>query len=262
MMDCFIAAGAITECPIARSGLAMRVQLAQAAASAEANALLSALPHAVYRRLLPDLQTITLHPGEVLCRTNDHLKFAYFPTNCIVAAMYGTDEAGSMAKAWPVGREGMLGISLFLGVERLDNQAEVQVGGTAFRIPAAALLSEFRQAGALQHLLLRYAFALIMQASQLAACSHCHPIEQRLCRFLLLAFDRVGAAEIELTQQRIAELLGVRRVSVTHAAMGLQRDNLIEYVRGRVRLINRKRLAQRSCACAGIIVRGFAAVTA
>jgi hypothetical protein len=241
--------------------LAMPVQSMETTASTKANALLAALPQAVYRRLLPELQATTLHSGEVLCRPNGLMKFAYFPTNSIVAAMYGTDEAGSMAKAWPVGREGMLGISLFLGVARLDNQAEVQVGGTAFKIPAAALLTEFRQAGALQHLLLRYAFALIKQASQLGVCSHSHPIEQRLCRLLLLAFDRVGAEEIDLTQQRIAELLGVRRVSITQAAIRLQNDRLIEYVRGRVRLLSREKLAERSCVCAKIIARGFAAVT-
>jgi len=258
----------VTGYTIARSGLAMQVHLAPAAAagtgapSARANALLAALPRAVYRRLLPELQVSTLQSGEVLCWPNERVKFAYFPTDSIVAVMYDTDEAGSMAKAWPVGREGMLGISLFLGVERLDNQTEVQIAGTAFRIPAAALMAEFRQAGALQRLLLRYAFGLIMQASQLGVCNHCHPIEQRLCRLLLLAFDRVGAREIDLTQQRIAELLGVRRVSVTHAAMRLQRNHVIEYVRGRVRLIDRKKLAERSCVCAGIIARGFAAVTA
>lgn len=242
----------------------MRVQLAgaEAMASATANALLAALPQAVYRRLLPELQAITLHSGEVLCRANGRMQFAYFPCTSIVGAMYATDETGSVARAWPIGREGMLGVSLFLGVDRLDSQAEVQVGGTAFRLPAAALLDEFQQAGALQHLLLRYAFALIMQASQLAVCSHYHPIEQRLSRLLLLAFERVGAGEIDITQQRIAELLGVRRVSVTHAAMGLQRDHVINYVRGRVSLLDRKKLAERSCVCAGIIAGGFAAVTA
>ena len=177
----------------------------------------------------------------MLYRANARVKFAYFPVNSIVAAMYGTDKAGSLAKVWPIGREGMLGISLFLGVERLDNQARVQVGGTAFRIPAAALVAEFQQAGALQRLLLRYAYALIMQASQLGLCNHGHPVEQRLCRLLLLAFDRVGSREIDLTQQCIAALLGVRRVSVTHAAMDLQRNHAIEYVRGRVRLIDREK---------------------
>jgi CRP-like cAMP-binding protein len=247
---------------LAPTAAASTVAADSAAPAAMTNALLAALPRTVYRRLLPDLQVSTLQPGEVLYRSNTRMKFAYFPTNSIIAVMYGTDDAGSMAKAWPVGREGMLGISLFLGVERLDNQAQVQVGGTAFRLPAAALVAEFQQAGALQRLLLRYAFALIMQASQLGVCSHCHPVEQRLCRLLLLAFDRVGAREIDLTQQHIAQLLGVRRVSITHAAMALQRNRAIEYVRGRVRLIDREKLAERACGCAGIIARGFAAVTA
>jgi CRP-like cAMP-binding protein len=241
----------------------MRVPLlTDAAPSAKANALLAALPEAAYRRLLPELEATALRAGEVLFRPNGSIKFAYFPTNSIIALMYGMDGAGALAKAWPVGSEGMLGVSLFLGVRRLDHQAEVQVGGSAFRLPAAALLAEFRQAGALQHLLLRYVFALISQASQLGLCNHCHAIEQRLCRLLLLAFDRVGAEEIDLTQQRIAELLGVRRVSVTQAAMRLQNDGLIEYVRGRVKLINRKKLEERSCVCAGAIARAFDAVTA
>jgi CRP-like cAMP-binding protein len=235
--------------------------VADAAASAKENALLATLPEAAYRRLLPELEAMTLRTGEVLFRPNGSTKFAYFPTNSIISLMYGMDDAGAMAKAWPVGREGMLGISLFLGVRKLDHQAEVQVGGGALRLPAAALMSEFRQTGALQQLLLRYVFALITQASQLGLCSHCHSIEQRLCRLLWLAFDRVRAQTIELTQQRIADLLGVRRVSVTQAAMRLQRDELIEYVRGRVRLIDRKKLEQRACACAGVIARSFAAVT-
>lgn len=244
-------------------GLAKRIQLTtDTAASAKANALLAALPEAAFRRLLPELEEITLPVGEVLLRPNCSTKFAYFPTNSIVALMYGTDGAGAMAKAWPVGREGMLGISLFLGVRKLDHQAQVQVGGTALRLPAAALMAEFRQAGALQQLLLRYVFALITQASQLGLCSHCHSIEQRLCRLLWLDFDRVGAEAIDLTQQRIAEQLGVRRVSITQAAMRLQSDDLIQYVRGRVRLLDRKKLEERACACAGIIARSFAAVTA
>jgi CRP-like cAMP-binding protein len=154
----------------------------------------------------------------------------------------------------------MLGISLFLGAPKFVTRADVQIGGSAFRLPAAALLAEFRQAGALHQLLLRYVFALITQASQLGVCGNYHPIEQRLCRFLLGAFDRIDGDEIGFTQQRIAGLLGVRRVSVTQAAMRLQSDELIEYVRGRVRLLNRKLLEQRSCVCAAIIRRAFAAV--
>jgi CRP-like cAMP-binding protein len=154
----------------------------------------------------------------------------------------------------------MLGISLFLGVPKFITRADVQIGGAAFRIPAAALLAEFRQGGALQQLLLRYVFALITQASQLGVCGNYHPIEQRLCRFLLGAFDRVDGNEIGFTQQRMALWLGVRRVSVTQAAKRLQADDLIKYVRGRVILLNRQMLEQRSCVCAAVIRQAFAAV--
>jgi len=231
-----------------------------ASASPKANGLLAALPEAVYRRLLPDLETTTMRNGEALLSANGSMKFAYFPTSSIVTLLYDVDAANAMVNAWPVGREGMLGISLFLGVPKFVNRVDVQIGGTAFRLPAAALLAEFRQAGALQQLLLRYVFALIAQASQLGVCGNYHPIEQRLCRFLLGAFDRVDGDEIDFTQQRIAGLLGVRRVSVTQAAIRLQADDLIEYVRGRVKLVNRKMLEQRSCVCAAIIKRAFAAV--
>jgi CRP-like cAMP-binding protein len=232
-----------------------------ASVSAKANALLAALPEAAYRRLLPDLEVRTLRAGEALYRSSERLSFAYFPTNSVVALFYGADGAGASAKAWPVGREGMVGISLFLGVSKLDNQADVQIGGTAFRLPAAALLAEFRQVGALHHMLLRYVFALITQASQLGVCNAHHTVEQRLCRFLLRTFERVDVNEVDLTQQRIAQLLGVRRVSVTHAAIKLECDEIIQYVRGRVRLLNRKKLEARSCGCAAVIARAFAAVT-
>jgi hypothetical protein len=230
------------------------------ATTPKANGLLAALPDAVYRRLLPDFEATVLQEGDGLLAPGGSMKYAYFPTSSIVALLSDINEAGAPVNAWPVGREGMLGISLFLGVPDFITRADVQIGGAAFRIPAAALLSEFRQAGALQQLLLRYVFALITQASQLGVCGNYHPIEQRLCRFLLGAFDRVDGNEIDFTQQRIAQWLGVRRVSVTQAAKRLQADDLIEYVRGRVVLVNRKMLEQRSCICAAVIKQAFAAV--
>jgi hypothetical protein len=224
------------------------------------NALLAALPKAVYRRLLPNLEATTLQEGEALLASAGSMKYAYFPTSSIVALLYDVDETSATAQAWPVGREGMLGISLFLGVPKFISRADVQIGGNAFRLPAAALLAEFRQAGALQQLLHRYVFALITQASQLGVCSQYHSVEQRLCRFLLRAFDRLGSDEVGLTQQIMADSLGARRVSVTQAAMRLQAADLIEYVRGRIRLINRKKLEERSCVCTAIIRRAFEAV--
>jgi CRP-like cAMP-binding protein len=230
-----------------------------AAATPKANALLGSLPVAVYKRLLPQLEATKLHPGDNLLTAGKTVKYAYFPASSVVALLHEVDAAGTMAKAWPVGREGMLGISLFLGKPDFVHRVEVEIGGTAFRIPARALLAEFHQGGALQQLLLRYVFALITQASQLGICGNYHPIEQRLCRFLLCAFDRVGD-ELGITQEHMGQALGARRVSITKAAMQLQQENLIDYVRGRVTLLNRKKLEARSCVCTRIIRRAFEAV--
>ena len=225
------------------------------------NRLLAGLPEATYRRLLPDMEASTLRAGETLFRPAGRLQYAYFPATSIVKLSYAVAEDGAMAKAWPVGREGMVGISLFLGEPKRDNRADVQIGGVAFRLPASALLAEFKRAGALQHLLLRYVFALVTQASQLGLCNHYHPIEQRLCRFLSLLFDRVPGDEAVITQERIAELLGVRRVSITHAAVHLHAAGVIEYWRGHVQLVSRTKLEARACPCAAIIRRAFASVT-
>ena len=225
----------------------------------KANALLAALPDSVFRRLLPDLEATRLRHGDTLLTPGKTMKYAYFPTGSIVATLHEVDAAGTMAKAWPVGRVGVLGISVFLGIPDFVRRVDVEIGGSAFRLPSRALLAEFRRGGAFQQLLLRYVFALIMQASQLGICGQYHDVEQRLCSFLLFAFDRVGD-ELGITQQRMAQLLGTRRVSISKAAMQLQQDDLIDYVRGRVTLLNRKKLEERSCVCTGIIRRAFESV--
>jgi hypothetical protein len=225
------------------------------------NQLLAALPAAAYRRLLPDLEEVTLQVGVNLFRPSSSLRFAYFPTASIVTLSYAVEERAAMAKAWPVGREGMVGISLFLGCRDRDNRADVQFGGPAFRLSAAALRLEFGRAGALERLLLRYVFALVTQASQLGVCSHYHPTEQRLCRFLSRGFDRMDGDKLFVTQARIAVLLGVRRESITACASRLKRAGIIEYCRGQVTLIDRQKLKKRACACDEIIRRAFAAVT-
>jgi CRP-like cAMP-binding protein len=227
-------------------------------ATPKENRLLAALPEAAYRRLLPHLEATTLRVDETLFHAPGRLQSAYFPTSSIVTLSYAVEEDGKMAKAWSVGREGIVGISLFFGCLERDNRADVQIGGLAFRCSAAALLLEFRRAGAFQRLLLRYVFALVTQASQLSVCSNYHPIDQRLCRFLLRLFDRISSDQVAITQERMAELLGVRRVSITVAAGKLQAAGIIECMRGHVRLMNRKKLAERSCACATIIERAFA----
>jgi CRP-like cAMP-binding protein len=230
-----------------------------ASASPIDNDLLAALPNAAYRRLLPHLKATTLRVGQTLFRSAQSLQYAYFPTTSIVTLSYAIDEGRAMANAWPVGREGMVGISLFLGSPH--RPADVQIGGLAFRLPVAALLAEFRRAGAFHQLLLRYVSALVTQASQLGVCSHCHQIEQRLCRFLLGTFDRVSGDEVEITHARIAALLGVRRESMGSAARHLQAARVVEYTQGGVRLISREKLAKRACACAAIIRRAFQAVS-
>ena len=230
--------------------------------SPRTNALLAALPAAAYRRLLPALCATQLEIGETLFRPGGPLQFAYFPTSSIVTVSYAVEGDGVMAKAWPVGREGVVGISLFMGRPERSNRADVQIGGLAYRLPAEALLAEFRRGGTVQRLLLRYTFALLTQASQLGICSSHHSTDQRLCRFLLRVFDRVSTPEVAITHERIAALLGVRRVSITQAAGQLQAAGLIALRRGHVRLVNRKKLAARSCACAEIIRRAFAGVSA
>jgi hypothetical protein len=237
------------------------LQPIDASGTPKANQLLAALPGTAYQRLLPDLKATTLQVGQTLIRPARPLQFAYFPTSSIVTLSYTVEDDGAMAKAWPVGREGIVGISLFLGSVDRDNRADVQVGGLAFRLSASALLAEFRRAGALQQLLLRYVFALVTQASQLGVCSHYHPLEQRLCRFLSRTFDRVSADTVDITQNQIGRLLGVRRVTVSQAAGHLQAAGIIEYTRGRIRLVSREKLEKRACGCAAIIRRAFKAVT-
>jgi Crp-like helix-turn-helix domain len=230
----------------------------------KANRLLAALPAAAYRRLLPKLDEVTLHSEERLFAATGPLHFAYFPTSSIVTSSYAADANGSRAKAWSIGCEGMVGISLFLRSPTRDNrdkQADVQLGGLAFRISAPALRAEFRRAGALQHLLLRYVFALVTQVSQLSVCTQYHTLEQRLCHFLLRAFDRVNDDKVFVTQVRMGELLGVRRESITEIAWRLQEAGIIRYSRGHMTLMSREKLEDRACPCGGIIRRAFEAVS-
>ena len=231
-------------------------------ASPTANQLLAALPRAAYRRLLTNCEEVHLTDDATLFEPNSPLLFAYFPANSIVTLSYAVEEAqGAVAKAWPVGREGVVGISAILGNPQLDSQADVQFAGLAYRIPVSDLLAEFHRADALQRLLLRYVFALITQASQLGVCNRYHPVEQRLCRFLSRTFDRIDGNEVYVTQERIGKILGIRRESITESAVRLQQAGIIEYSRGHVKLLKRKMLDARACACGGIIRRAFAAVS-
>jgi hypothetical protein len=235
--------------------------LIDASTTPKENALLAALPDAAYRRLLPDFERRTLRAGETVFRRAGQLQSAYFPTSSTVTSSYAIAADGTMAKACPCGREGMVGISLILGGPNRDDRTDVQFGGLAFRLPACALLAEFRRAGALQHLLLRYVFAVVTQASQLGVCNLYHPIEQRLCRFLSRAFYRLPGREISITHVRLAELFGVRRATITHAAGHLQAAGVVEYTRGRIWVNSLDKLEERACVCNSIIRRAFEAVT-
>ena len=221
------------------------------------NHLLAALPAAVYRRLLPRLACVALPAGKVLLHPRGRLQTVYFPVDGVVASSYGVDGQGAPANAWPIGNEGMVGISSFLGASTGRARSEVQIAGHAFRLDADVLGEEFRRGGALQRLLLRYVQGLIAQASQLDVCGHFHTLSERLCGFLLHAFDQMPTDELDITQERIARLLGVRRVGVSEAAGGLQAAGIIRYSRGHIVLLNRRKLEARSCACHAAIEREF-----
>jgi CRP-like cAMP-binding protein len=225
----------------------------------DTNHLLAALPAAAFRRLLPDLEQVTLETADSLLHAPGRPQFAYFPAGSIVTLSYAIEADGSTAKAaWSVGREGMVGISLFLGNLQRGSRADVEFGGVAYRLPGSALLAEFHRADAFQKSLLRYVSALVTQASQISICSLYHSAEQRLCRYLTLAFERVGGTEISITQARIAMLLGVRREAITEVEFRLQQAGIIKYSRGHITLVNSTKLAKRACACCGIIRRALA----
>ena len=220
------------------------------------NHLLAALPEIVLARLLPLLQSRTFSVGEILIPANVKQRYVYFPTTCIALLSYGVS-AIATPRTWPVGNEGIVGITAFLGESTADSQAEIQVAGEGFQLDAQLFRTEFKLGSGLQLLLLRYVEILITQASQLVICEHSHTINQRLCRFLLRAFDRVPNNKIETTQERIASLMGVRRESVTEAASRLQADSVIDYSRGHITLLDRPELEHQSCECYGIIKSAF-----
>src|ERR1700726_1182987 len=216
------------------------------------NHLLAALPEAVYDRLLPSLELVSMPLGEVMYTSGSELPYLYFPTTCIVSLVYVMAN-GASAEIAVTGCEGLLGISLFLGGHTAPNQAVVQSGGHAYRIGAKLIKHEFDQGGPLQHLLLLYTQALIAQMAQTAVCNRHHTLDQQLCRWLLLSLDRLHANELTMTQELIANMLGVRREGVTEAAGKLQHAGLISYARGHIRVLDRPRLEERTCECYAVV---------
>jgi CRP-like cAMP-binding protein len=212
------------------------------------NQLLCNLSPADRERLVPKLERVTFSLGQVIGESNQRITCAYFLANSIVSLLY-TMENGATAGMALVGNDGIVGTAIFLGGESTSSRAVVVVAGQAFRMPATLLLEEFERNAVLQHILLRYTHALITQISQTAVCNRLHSVEQRLCRQLLMCHDGTGSCELLMTQELIAQMLGVRRESVTVAAGHLQDMGLIHYCRGRIAILNRRGLEASACEC-------------
>ena len=219
------------------------------------NRLLAALPASDRRRWLPQLERVELHLAQVLYEAGHTLSHVYFPTTSIVSLL-SVMESGASAEIAIVGNEGVVGISLFMGGESTTSRAVVQGAGVAYRLPSKVIKEEFKRAPVL-HLLLRYTQALITQMSQTAVCNRLHTLDQQLCRWLLLSLDRVQGDELVMTQELIANMLGVRRQGVTQAAHKLQADHLIRYTRGRIALLDRAGLEKRTCECYAVVKREY-----
>lgn len=220
------------------------------------NHLLNALPQEDFDRLEPYLESVELKLGEVLYESGDQMRHAYFPTTAIVSLLYVL-ENGSSAEIAVVGNEGILGISLFMGGYTTPSRAVVQSKGNAYRLKANVLLDEFNRGGPSHDLLLRYTQALITQMTQTAVCYRHHSVEQQLCRWLLLSLDRLQGNSLDMTQELIANMLGVRREGVTEAAGRLQREGLIQYSRGHIEILDRDKLEGRVCECYQVVKTEF-----
>jgi CRP-like cAMP-binding protein len=218
----------------------------------QTNYLLAALTPAERARLEPHLKLVSMPLGEVVYESGDVLPHVYFPTDCIVSLLYVMRD-GASAEIAVVGNEGMVGVALFMGGETTPSRAVVQSAGSAFRLSSRRLKDEFYRHGKTQLLLLRYTQALITQMAQTAVCNRHHPVEQQLCRWLLLSLDRVRSNELNMTQELIANMLGVRREGVTAAATKLQRLGAIRYRRGQMTILDRPKLEQLCCECYDVV---------
>ncbi|MFZ3086564.1 MAG: Crp/Fnr family transcriptional regulator [Methylotenera sp.] len=220
------------------------------------NHLLDALLKADYDRLFPNLELVEMPLGQVLCESGDKLKHVYFPTTSIVSLLY-VMENGASAEIAVVGNEGILGVPILLGGDSTPSRAVVQSAGHGYRMKALLLKNEFVRVGPLQRLLLRYTQALITQMAQTAVCNRHHSVEQQLCRWLLLSLDRLSSNELNMTQELIANMLGVRREGVTEAAGALQHLGLINYSRGHIKVLDRNGLEAKSCECYQVVKKEF-----
>jgi len=220
------------------------------------NQLLAALPDAEWQRWLPEFESIDMPLGQVLYESGKMLSHVYFPITSIVSLLYVMED-GASAEIAVVGNKGIVGISLFMGGGSTPSRAVVQSAGRGLRLGAQMMKNEFNRNGPVLHLLLRYTQALITQMSQTAVCNRHHSLDQQLCRWLLLSLDRLEGNELVMTQDLIANMLGVRRGGVTEAALSLQGDGLIRYTRGRISVLDRAGLEKRTCECYTVVKKEY-----
>jgi CRP-like cAMP-binding protein len=220
------------------------------------NRLLAALPEAEWQRWLPKLELVEMPLGDVLYESGGTLSHVYFPTTAIVSLLY-VMENGASAEIAVVGNEGLVGVSLFMGGESTPSRAVVQSAGQGICLEAQLMKNEFNRAGPALHLLLRYTQALITQMAQTAVCNRHHSVDQQLCRWLLLSLDRLEGDELVMTQELIANMLGVRREGVTEAALRLQQAGLIRYARGHITVLSRAGLEKRTCECYAVVKKEY-----
>jgi CRP-like cAMP-binding protein len=225
------------------------------------NHLLAAIPAAICAHIQPHLELVPMLLGQVLHEPGTRMNHVYFPTTAIVSLLYVMED-GASAEIAVVGNDGVVGVSLFMGGETTTSRAVVQSAGHALRLNGQFLKTEFsrnggRRSGAFQHLLLRYTQALLTQMSQTAVCNRHHSVDQQLCRWLLLSLDRLSSNELVMTQELIANMLGVRREGVTEAAGNLQKAGLIHYSRGKITVLDRPGLEARVCECYAVVKKEF-----
>lgn len=216
------------------------------------NHILDGLPPEERERLFPHLRLVSMPLGMVLYESGETLRHIYFPTDCIVSLLYVMKD-GASAEIAVVGNEGAIGVALFMGGETTPSRAIVQSAGSAYRLPRKRLKLEFNRHGQMLHVLLRYTQSLITQMAQTAVCNRHHSVNEQLCRWLLLSLDRLRSNELRMTQELIANMLGVRREGVTAAAGELQRAGVIRYSRGKITVLDRPKLEQLSCECYSVV---------
>jgi CRP-like cAMP-binding protein len=220
------------------------------------NQLLAALPEPEWTRWSPHLQAVDMPLGKALYEAGAALPYVYFPTTSIVSLLYVMED-GASAEIAVVGNEGLVGISLFMGGQTTPSRAVIQSAGRGFRLKAEFLMAEFNRGGPVLHLLLRYTQALITQMAQTAVCNRHHSLDQQLCRWLLLSLDRLSSPHLVMTQELIANMLGVRREGVTEAAGRLQKAGLIHYRRGQITIVDRGGLERRTCECYAVVKKEY-----